>query len=77
MSQGHEQFLNFIMEKVGENDKDGIKDLLGEDFKKLKSGSFTKDDLAKTQEKLMKVVKPETVEEVKKAIGTFAATHVK
>jgi len=73
MAQGQDQFMKYIVDRVHDEHNDSAKELLGQDFKKIKSGSFTQEDMKKTQETLMKMVKPEDVEEVKKAMSTFAS----
>ena len=73
MGQGQEQFLSYITERVHDEHNDSAKELLGQDFKKMKEGNLSHDDIKKTQETLMKMVKPEDVEQVKAAMETFAA----
>lgn len=71
MNPGQSQFFNFIMERV--TDQDAAKALLESNFQKQADGTFTKDDLFATQEELMKILKPEAVEEVKSAMAHFAS----
>jgi len=73
MNPGQEQFYHFILERVGEEHQNTIKELMGENFKKQAEGTFTRDDMVKTQEALMKMVKPEALEEVKTAMAHFAS----
>ena len=73
MNPGQERFYYFILERVGEEYKDAAKELLTENFRKQAEGTFARDDMLKTQEALMKMLKPETVEEVKTAMAHFAS----
>ena len=73
LAQGQDQFMNYIVERVHDEHNDSAKELLGQDFKKMKEGNLSHDDIKKTQETLMKMVKPEDVEQVKAAMATFAS----
>ena len=73
MNPGQEQFYNFIVDRVLEEYKDTAKDLMNENFKKQADGTFARDDMVKTQETLMKMLKPEAAEEVKTAMAHFAS----
>lgn len=73
MNPGQEQFYNFILERVHEEHKDTVKELMGENFKKQADGAFTREDMLKTQETLMKMLKPEARDEVMTAMAHFAS----
>ena len=73
MNAGQEQFFMFILERVQAGQKDAAKDLLNDNFQKQASGTFTRDDMLKTQAELMRMIKPEAVEELKTAMAHFAA----
>jgi len=75
MDSGQEKFYNFIIERVRDDQKDSVKELMNENFKKQADGTFTREDMIKTQEALMKKLKPEAVEEVKTAMTHFASTQ--
>jgi len=73
LAQGQDQFLKYITERVHDEHNDTAKELLKQDFAKLKSGSLTHDDVKNTQETLMKLVKPEDIEAVKTAMSHFTS----
>jgi len=73
MNPGQEQFYNFIMERILEEHKDTVKELMNKNFRKQADGAFTRADMMETQEMLMKMLKPEAMEEVKTAMAHFAS----
>jgi len=73
LAQGQDQFLKYIVDRVHDEHNDSAKELLNQNFTKIKNGSFTHDDMKSTQETLMKMVKPEDIEEVKAAMSRFAS----
>lgn len=73
MNAGQEQFFNFIVERVRDEHKDATKELMQENFKSQAAGTYTREQLVETQEKLLKMLKPEAMEEVKAAMAHFAS----
>ena len=73
MDPGQEKFYNFIIERVRDDQKESVKELMNENFRKQADGTFTRDDMVRTQEALMKKLKPEAAEEVKAAMAHFAS----
>ena len=73
LAQGQDQFIKYVADRVHDEHNDSAKELLGQDIKKIKDGKFTQEDMKKTQETIMKMVKPEDVEAVKTAMSTFAS----
>lgn len=73
MNPGQEKFLDFIVKMVKDEYKDTVKELMTENFKKQDDGTFSHEDMVDTQGKLMKMLKPESVEEVKQAMQHFAS----
>lgn len=73
MNSGQEEFLTFISERVRENEKENALELLKGNFEKQDNGTFTKEDMMTTQSKLMEMLRPEAVEEVKMAMLHFAS----
>lgn len=72
MNPGQEKFLTFMLDRVREEKQDYVKELLISNFKKQQEGTFNMEDMQSTQAKLMEVLKPEAVEEVKAAMSHFA-----
>jgi len=70
--QGQDQFLKYIVDRVHDEHNDSAKELLSQDFAKIKNGSFTHEDMKLTQETLMQMVRPEDIEQVKAAMSHFA-----
>lgn len=73
MNTGQAQFFAFIVERVRDEHKDEVKTLMQENFKSQAEGTFTREQMAKTQETLMRFLKPEAVEEVTAAMAHFAS----
>jgi hypothetical protein len=73
MNPGQEQFFHFILERVTPESQESIKAVLLENFKKQAEGTFTREEMQATQTALMKVLKPEAVEEVKTAMAHFSS----
>lgn len=73
MNQGQEMFYNFFIERVKDDKKEEAKTLLGESFAKQAAGTFDMAYLNELTPKLFAIVKPEAVEEIKKAMDHFAS----
>jgi hypothetical protein len=70
--QGQEMFLNFILQRVKEDKVEEAKELLSENFKKQDEGTFTKEDIEQFIPKMMSLLKPEKLEEVKAIAMKFS-----
>lgn len=73
MNEGQNMFFSFILERLTDDNREAAQKLLQESFAKQASGNFTREYLLETQAKLLKMVKPESVEEVKNAMAHFAS----
>ena len=73
MKAGQEQFMNFILERVHDEHKDGVKELMNQNFQKQADGTFTHEDMKNTQSSLMQMLKPELMEEAQSAMAHFAS----
>lgn len=73
MNAGQEKFLNFIMERVQEAHKTAAKELLLDNFQSQAAGTYTREQMAKTQETLTLFLKPEAVGEVTAVMANFAS----
>ncbi|WP_291652761.1 hypothetical protein [Clostridium sp.] len=72
MNQGQEKFLGFILERVQEDKVDEAKELLAESFKKQSEGTFSHEYIMEFIPKMITLLKPENVEEVKSIMQQFA-----
>lgn len=72
MNQGQEKFLGFILERVKEDKIEEAKALLADNFKKQAEGNFTQDDIMQFIPKMITLLKPDKVEEVKAVMKQFA-----
>ena len=72
MHQGQENFLGFILERVQEGKVDEAKSLLAERFKKQSEGTFSHEYIIEFIPKMIALLKPEKVEEVKAIMQQFA-----
>lgn len=73
MNKGQEMFLNYILERVQEDQVEEVKALLMETFKKQNEGTFTKEDMNQFIPKMTSLLKQDKVEEVKKIMEEFAS----
>ncbi|MDU7147417.1 MAG: hypothetical protein E6300_02905 [Clostridium sp.] len=72
MHQGQEKFLGFILERVQEDKVDEAKALLAESFKKQSEGTFSHEYIIEFIPKMIALLKPEKVDEVKAIMQQFA-----
>lgn len=72
MNQGQEKFLGFVLERVQEGKVDEAKALLAESFKKQSEGTFSHEYIIEFIPKMIALLKPEKVEEVKEIMQQFA-----
>ncbi|HWJ77587.1 MAG TPA: hypothetical protein VNR61_05890 [Niallia sp.] len=70
--QGQEMFLNFILQRVKEDKVEEAKAVLEENFKKQDEGTFTKEDIEQFIPKMMNLLKPEKLDEVKAVAKNFS-----
>lgn len=75
MNQGQEQFFNFIMERVQSEKKEEARDLLNESFSKQINGTFDGEYLKSFIPRMLLILKPESVEEVKNVMTQFGGHH--
>lgn len=75
MDQGQEQFFNFIMERVQSEKKAEAKELLNESFSKQADGTFDREYLKSFIPRMLVILKPENVEEVKNVMTQFGGQH--
>lgn len=66
-------FYNFFIERAMDDKKEEAKSLLEESFAKQAAGTFHMAYLQEIMPKFFAVVKPEAIEEVKKAMDHFAS----
>ncbi|GFZ30376.1 hypothetical protein CSC2_09020 [Clostridium zeae] len=74
MNQGQELFYNFFIERAMDDKKEEAKALLEESFAKQAAGTFDMTYLQEIMPKFFAVLKPESIEEVKKAMNHFSST---
>lgn len=72
MNQGQEKFLGFILERVQEDRVDEAKSLLSESFKKQAESTFSHEYIMEFIPKMIALLKPDKVEEVKAIMEQFA-----
>lgn len=73
MDNKQQQFFQFIMNCISENDQAYVQSLLAENFKKQQAGTFTKEDIFNFKDKILLVAKKEKVEELTKIMEQFAS----
>ncbi|NRD79152.1 hypothetical protein HPT25_17480 [Bacillus sp. BRMEA1] len=72
--QGQEMFLNFILQRVQEGKEDEAREILIENFKKQDEGTFSMDDIQQFVPKMISLLKPEKLEEVKAVVMQFSGS---
>ena len=65
MNKGQEMFFNFIMQNVEEKNQAKAKELLNESFGKQDDGTFNKEYMMDFIPRMLELIKPESVEQVK------------
>ena len=73
MNPGQEKFFNFILERTADGKRDEAGVLLNESFAKQADGTFGPEFLRGFIPKLLALIKPESVEEVKSVMMGFAS----
>lgn len=71
MNQGQEQFFHFILERVQDDKQDEAKALLAESFSKQADGTFNSEYAASFIPRMVAILKPESIEEVKGIMTQF------
>nr|WP_307991524.1 hypothetical protein [uncultured Niameybacter sp.] len=65
MNQGQEKFFNFILERVSQENQEKAKELLAESFGKQADGTFNQEYMMSFIPRMLQLIKPEFLEEVK------------
>lgn len=73
MNSGQEMFFHFFMERVKEEQKEQAELLLNTCFAKQEEGTFDRAYFDETAPKLYDMIRPESMDEVKKAMDHFAS----
>ena len=73
MNNGQEKFFNFIMERVDLENQDKAKELLSESFAKQDEGTFNQEYMMSFIPRLLKLIKPEFLDEVKNIMSNHKA----
>ena len=77
MNNGQEKFFSFIMERVESKNQDKAKELLNESFSKQSDGTFNQEYLMNFIPRMLELIKPEWIEEVKNIMTNFKSKHDK
>ncbi|PEJ59021.1 MULTISPECIES: hypothetical protein [unclassified Bacillus (in: firmicutes)] len=70
--QAQEMFLNFILQRVQEGKENEAKEILLENFKKQDEGTFSLEEVQQFVPKMITLLKPDKLEEVKAVVMQFA-----
>ncbi|CUN75145.1 hypothetical protein H8S10_08925 [Clostridium sp. NSJ-49] len=73
MNNGQERFFNFIMERVSSENQEKAKELLSESFAKQNDGSFNKEYMMSFIPRMLELIKPEFIDEVKNIMSNHKA----
>ena len=74
MNPGQEKFLNFILERVQDGKRGEAKSMLEECFKKQDAGAFGPEDAKGLIPKMLPLLKPEALKEVKDIMTQFGGS---
>jgi hypothetical protein len=72
MNAGQEKFYNFILDRVQTGKQNEAKALLNESFSKQANGTFNAEYLQGFIPKMLALLKPESINEVKAIMSQFA-----
>ena len=72
--QAQEMFLNFILQRVQAGKEDEAKEILLENFRKQDEGTFTQEDIAQFVPKMLSLLNPDKIEEIKAIATQFAGS---
>ncbi|MFB7142282.1 hypothetical protein ACFCYN_21940 [Gottfriedia sp. NPDC056225] len=75
--QAQEMFLNFILQRVQEGKENEAKEILLENFKKQDEGTFSLEEVQQFVPKMITLLKPDKLEEVKAVVMQFAGNFGK
>ncbi|KQL41988.1 hypothetical protein AN960_01650 [Bacillus sp. FJAT-25509] len=75
--QGQEMFLNFILQRVQEGKEDEAREILLENFRKQDEGTFSLEEVQQFVPKMISLLKPEKLEEVKAVVMQFSGNFGK
>ena len=71
MNEGQQKFMNFIMDNAKEESKLQAHGLLAERFSKQADGTFDSEYLEDFIPRILELIKPESVEEVKNIMMNY------
>lgn len=71
MNSGQEMFYNFFMERVIKGKEEEAKTLLNTGFEKQAAGTFDAAYLEEIMPKYFELIKPECIDDLKKAMAHF------
>lgn len=73
MNNGQERFFNFIIERIELENQDKAKELLNESFAKQDEGTFNKEYMMNFIPRMLELIKPECIDEVKNIMINYKA----
>lgn len=73
MNVGQEKFLNFIIERVTQENQEKAKELLNESFSKQDNGTFNQEYIISFIPRMLELIKPEFIDEVKHIMTNYQA----
>lgn len=73
MNQGQKMFYDFYMNLVEEGNEKEAEEVLKECFQKQEEGTFHREYLESIQSKMYELIRPEGLEQLKKAMEQFAS----
>ena len=73
MNAGQEKFFNFIIGRVEKENQEKAKALLIESFSRQDNGTFNKEYIINFIPRMLELIKPELIEEVKNIMNNYNA----
>jgi hypothetical protein len=71
MNARQEQFLNFMMERAEDDKEQEVREILHESFAKQQGTKLTRKEFEVLKDKLTKLMKPQNVPEVNRAMNHY------
>ena len=74
--QSQDMFLDFILQRIQEGKEEEAKEILLENFKKQAEGNFSLSEIQEFIPKMISLLKPDKLDEVKGVVMQFAEKFV-
>ncbi len=77
MNPGQKQFYEYILERAQAGKEEQVREVMEDNFRKQDEGSFGAQDAAASIPRILELLRPEKIEEVKAVMQQFAGNMQK